>query len=85
MAATHDEHPVVRRWAVEGLRQEGPGVAEALAAALKDADAKVRASAVRTISGHGTDWARAALAAHTQDPDDAVRAAVNQALHDWRR
>jgi hypothetical protein len=82
VAATRDEHPLVRRWAVEGLRGDGPGVREALKAALKDPDEKVRTSAARMLSWHESVWGRAVLAAHTQDPDDDVRAAANRALRE---
>lgn len=52
----------------------GPGVLEALRAALEDADARVRESALRTLAEHGSDAARLDLLRFAQEAtSDAPR------------
>jgi HEAT repeat protein len=72
--------PAQRAEAARRLSELGPPAAEALAAALCDPDAMVRAEVIRSLAPIGSTDSLRTLARCLQDPDPSVRLAATTAL-----
>ncbi|PJJ65543.1 HEAT repeat domain-containing protein [Compostimonas suwonensis] len=75
----------VREMSAKVIAERGVEAAAELAEATTDANARVRAAAVRGLVALGADDQRDAITARLRDPDKEVKQAARQALDALRR